>query len=310
MRAADAARAGVRRAGVAGTAGSAAGAVQRLGVLLQAGVSPVAAWRAVASVAGMPALVRSVADRVRSAHEIPAVLAAEVHTERSWAPVCAAWSVAAHSGAPLGPTLARLAEVIRQGERADAQVRTALSGPLATARILVVLPVAGLLLGLVLGFDTARILATTPPGWACLAIGGVLLAAAAGWMRALLRAARRREPGPGLLADLTAIALSGGLGPDAALALALASLETSGLVSSDDVGGTLAFARAAGVPASALLRAEADDARHRVAEDAERRAAALAVRLMLPLGVCILPSFVVLGVVPILLSLLATLRIG
>jgi pilus assembly protein TadC len=47
--------------------------------------------------------------------------------------------------------------------------------------------------------------------------------------------------------------------------------------------------------------------RRRRNREAEKRAAALGVRLVIPLGACALPAFVCLGVVPVLLSLLPTL---
>ena len=51
-----------------------------------------------------------------------------------------------------------------------------------------------------------------------------------------------------------------------------------------------------------LLRAEAARRRRTARADGAARAAALGVRLMLPLGVCVLPAFVLLGVVPLIVS--------
>ncbi|WP_172797086.1 type II secretion system F family protein [Devriesea agamarum] len=53
-----------------------------------------------------------------------------------------------------------------------------------------------------------------------------------------------------------------------------------------------------------LLTAAAHDDRRSRARRAEARAATLAVRLVLPTGLCILPAFVVLGIVPTVYSLL------
>ena len=264
-----------------GAATGGAGLAQRLAVLLGVGIDPVTAWRAVASESDAPEPARVVADGLTTAHSIPGRLSAVAAEHAGWSALAAAWRVADECGAPLGPTLQRLAGVIREGERAESRVRTALAGPIATSRILVALPLAGLLLGA--GF---------------------------GWMRRLVGLARRGPAHPGLGADLVAIALGSGLGPDPALRLARIALAEAGATTSDDVSATLRFARIAGAPAVELLRAEADDARRAAADDAERRGIALGVRLMLPLGLCILPSFVVLGVVPILLSLVGGLRLG
>ena len=62
-----------------------------------------------------------------------------------------------------------------------------------------------------------------------------------------------------------------------------------------------------GVPAVVLLRSEADG-RRRAARVRSRpaRAAELETRLLLPLGLCVLPAFVLLGVVPIALAIVSS----
>jgi tight adherence protein B len=69
---------------------------------------------------------------------------------------------------------------------------------------------------------------------------------------------------------------------------------------------TLDLARRAGVPAAALLRAAADDVRDDVAADALAAAERLGVRLVLPLGTCVLPAFVLVGVVPVVVGILSS----
>ncbi|WP_035780328.1 type II secretion system F family protein [Arthrobacter sp. H14] len=69
----------------------------------------------------------------------------------------------------------------------------------------------------------------------------------------------------------------------------------------------LGFAAATGAPSSALLSAQAQQMRRRSYREAEQRAAALGVRLVLPMGLCSLPAFVCIGVLPVLLAMLPTL---
>ncbi len=66
----------------------------------------------------------------------------------------------------------------------------------------------------------------------------------------------------------------------------------------------LGFAALTGVPSSAILYAEASRLRREQFREAERRAAVLGVKLVIPLGLCSLPAFVCLGIVPVLLALL------
>jgi tight adherence protein B len=68
----------------------------------------------------------------------------------------------------------------------------------------------------------------------------------------------------------------------------------------------LRLAESAGAPATELLTASARQRRRSDRAERRRAAAALGVRLMLPLGVCVLPSFLLLAVVPLLLSLLSS----
>lgn len=67
----------------------------------------------------------------------------------------------------------------------------------------------------------------------------------------------------------------------------------------------LGFAAATGVPSSAILYAQAARLRREQFRAAERRAAALGVKLVVPLGLCSLPAFVCLGIVPVLLALMS-----
>ncbi|MFJ3958337.1 type II secretion system F family protein [Arthrobacter sp. NPDC090010] len=66
----------------------------------------------------------------------------------------------------------------------------------------------------------------------------------------------------------------------------------------------LGFVAHSGAPSAGILFAAAAAERRRRFRDAERRAAALGVRLVVPLGLCSLPSFVCLGIVPLVLALL------
>ena len=72
----------------------------------------------------------------------------------------------------------------------------------------------------------------------------------------------------------------------------------------DHLRDALTFVATTGAPSAAVLLAEAAQLRRRRSREAERRAAALGVRLVVPLGLCALPAFLVLTVVPLLLSLL------
>ncbi|WP_104140764.1 type II secretion system F family protein [Arthrobacter sp. ZGTC131] len=65
----------------------------------------------------------------------------------------------------------------------------------------------------------------------------------------------------------------------------------------------LGFAALTGAPSSAILYAQAARMRRERFRSSEKRAASLSVKLVIPLGLCSLPAFICLGVVPVLLAL-------
>ena len=218
----------------------------------------------------------------------------------AWRSLAAAWRVATQCGAPLAPALRGFAEGLRDREAARRDIRIALAGPQATARIVMVLPVVALLLGLLMGVDLAATVAT-PIGAGAMIGGLVLVVLARRWMRRLLRAAEPPPPTVGLALDLLAVAAGGGGSPDDRKA-------SPGVKFTDAevLGRLVHLSRAAGAPLGELARAEAAEARAVARAEARETAERLAVRLMLPLGACILPAFLLLGVVPMLIGLLSS----
>lgn len=220
--------------------------------------------------------------------------------------MAAAWEIAATVGAPLADVLRMLADTLRDAASAADEVRVALAEPAGTARLLLWMPLAGLLLGLGLGFDTVGAVTGTPIGGLCLAAGLGLVVLAKMWTRRLLRSAQPPPGTPGMRAELVAVALAGGASVDRALSL-VASSPGTGIhdeTGEERVGAVLALSRAAGVPAVELLRAAAAQERHDARVQGRLRAARLSARLLIPLGVCTLPAFLLLGVAPLVLSVL------
>ncbi len=66
---------------------------------------------------------------------------------------------------------------------------------------------------------------------------------------------------------------------------------------------SLSFAALTGAPAAPLLYAEARQRRRQSQRDAEKRAGALGVKLVVPLGLCSLPAFICLGIVPVVVAM-------
>ncbi|MBD3942872.1 type II secretion system F family protein [Microbacterium sp. NEAU-LLC] len=302
---------------------AASATVLQLAVLLQAGVAPARAWEHLAGV-GDPAAARVVA---ATAHETPLPAAIAAIGTDAWREVAVAYQVASTVGAPLAACLRGLATALTDAQEAADDVRVALAEPAGTARLMGWLPLLAVALGAALGFDTFGTLFGSPPGIACLAAGGALIVVAQRWTARLVRSADDGAGVPGFHAELVAIALSGGVSIERALAVVadadalrrpaaptLALAPTAGPTvtagSPDDVASVLSLSRSAGVPAVELLRASADHARHRARVDGRLRAAKLSSRLLVPLGVCTLPAFLLLGVAPMLLSVMSTMSLS
>lgn len=150
-------------------------------------------------------------------------------------------------------------------------------------------------------------------------------------VRARREAVRRDLPH---LVRLLSAALAGGVAPGTALAVVAAAFpgpasEPLGTVAarlrlgadpvevwgslgggSDGLaplGRTMARAYTTGTPVAAAVSRLADDLARAARADVEDRARAVGVRAAVPLGLCLLPAFLLIGVVPLVGGLMATL---
>lgn len=289
-----------------------ASTTQRLAVLLHAGLTPTSAWRHVArgktknSIAAAVAVESSESagapERIyRASADLPLL------DRQAWNSLAAAWFVAGQVGAPLASALRTHARALRMLVHIQREVATALAAPVSTARMVLALPAIGLLFGALLGFDTLGVLFTTPIGWGCIVVGGALILVAVRWNRRLVRSATPTRAAPGLECELMAVAVSGGgslVHARDIVSLALERFELPG--DGDHLDEVLQLSHDAGVPAAELLQAEADELRLHADADARAAAAALSVHLMLPLGLCVLPAFMVLGVLPLMVAVISS----
>lgn len=278
---------------------------ESLAVMLDAGLTPHAAWRAAAD-HGVHPVASAVLAGLEGHRSYGEVLARAAMSDDVRG-IAAVWTVAEVSGAPLGHALRAVAETLRDAAESERDAEVSLSGPRATARLVSWLPAAGVVMAAVVGADIVGT-ATSPPGAATLGGGALLMLAGRWWMRALVARATARRPLPALSEELVAIALAGGTSAEAGIRLAREATEAAGLRTFEEIGArsTMRLASSAGVPAVELLTASARQQRRSARAEARSASAALGVRLMVPLGVCVLPSFLLLAVAPLLLSLLSS----
>lgn len=267
-------------------AAEAANTLERLAVLVDAGLSLAHAWSLLIEDEGGDATV-----------PVEEALAAR---GGPWRDVAVAWTVADTVGAPLAPSLRAFAQALRDTQQARDAVALAGAEPAATVKLVTWLPLIAVGLGVVLGFDVIGTL-THPLGLVCVVLGILLMFAASRWTKRLLRAAAPDSSIAGTQGDVLAIALSAGVSVERAREV----LRACGADANDPVSDrALVLSARAGAPAAGVLRAMAAEERRRARTAAEMRAARLGTKLLLPLGLCTLPAFLLLGVGPMLLSVL------
>lgn len=280
---------------------------RRVAVLLRGGSQPATVWRVLEDDSHVGQLASYVVAAQTRGESVPRALSECGHNA-----LAAAWEVAETLGSPIAEALSRLADHTEAMLAARRNRVAAFAGPKATTRLITLLPLVALGLSFALGFNPLTALVGSAAGWVFLTAGLVLMWAGRRWSQRLLRRSEGAHESPGYTHELMAIALTGGFSVSRARLCATSALDrypVDGASLSDftNKGGritnTIGLAERAGVSLTELLRAEADVLRAESQASAQTRAAKLAVSLLLPLGVCVLPAFILLGVLPMMLTL-------
>jgi len=256
----------------------------------------------------------------------------------SWPAALLVRRVVESSGCPVAGTLDRLAAVTERQTEQSKEREAAMGAARATARVLGLLPLAGLGLGGLVGVNPLAVLVGTSWGRLLLGLGIAFWLAGMLWIRRLMAGAGRAAAqveyqGTGsaeqialsLVFELIAEMVAGGAGPLRAAEVvgsAWAHIEPGPLARSlVEVAGTgsgpaegplaelvAAFdvAAVAGVGPAALIRAAAQDLSRSARWAGQAAAQRLTVLAVLPMGLCFLPAFIVLTVAPLVIGLLTT----
>ncbi|WP_253873367.1 type II secretion system F family protein [Promicromonospora umidemergens] len=292
--------------------------VMQVVALLKAGSSPGLSW---SRAAGVGADLMGVPD----VEGLTRVLGAR-HAEA----VVAATRLALDVGAPLGRVLEQVAGTLVAEAESRAERDAALAGPRTTGRLLMWLPIAGGFLGWGLGADPVATATDGGVGTVAVSLGLVLLVTGRVWSDRLVVAARGADqPGVDIqvVLELVAAAVRSGAGvpraleataaavggPDGAVLTRVAHALVLGAAwerawadtpaALEPMVRALRGAWLDGAAPGEALRAAGEEVRHERRGAARTAAARLGVRLVLPLGMCYLPAFVLVGLVPVLLAL-------
>lgn len=286
---------------------------RRIASLLRAGIPTVTVFRA--ALAADPhhdALVTidvGVQRGLRTSEAIASVPGA------SWAILASVWAVAEHSGAPLAVACDRMVTVFTALQHLQDRRRVLLAGPTMTLWLICALPIASVALGETLGFGVVQSFGT-PIGVVLLLAGLLLMTTGIVWTRSLIRQFAHRVTPSGVECELLWLALTAGMPTERATTLVIRVMDHFRTPGGDpaafgrdgSVQRVIDLAADTGESVSRALLALADQHRQEAGTLLEMDAERLAIRVLIPLGCCILPAFVCVGVMPILLSLLGALN--
>ena len=222
------------------------------------------------------------------------------------------WTFALESGAAPARVLEVCADAFAAAAENARQARVHLAGPQAATNLVMTLPLVALAGGFLTGYNPLSFLLGTALGWIVLASAALLTFLAHRWSRRMVRQAQTWEWSRGMAAEVMALSLTAGHSVSHAHALASdvarryvvnADLAQSEITQCDELA---ALARHTGVGLAGLLRSQAQSERDHSREEAQMQVEKLSVRLMIPLGVCVLPAFIAVGVLPLVASVISS----
>lgn len=308
--------------------------LEQVSMVLGTGVSTARAWSAVA-LASEPSIERDIALGI--AHMPAHLLKADSLPGPGKSPTLQALVTCIracdNTGAPLAPLLDALAQGLRDSADAERSRGAAFAGAQATARMLMALPLLAIALGYAVGADPLGVLFNSFAGTLMLIAGVSLTIAGWIWMRRLLESAKpeAHDIDPLIVIDILTHTVRAGIplavacerigshldpiGPGTSLRQAGRSL-LNGMDPARalaDLPGEFAhlttaaaLSHSTGAHIAPLLEAVTRERRRARVRDVDRAAGKLAVRLVVPTGLTILPAFVILGIIPIITDLVTT----
>jgi len=200
-------------------------------------------------------------------------------------------------GSAPAESLERLATVEADQAKALAELEVAASGPRASAKLVTRLPLLVLVGAQLLGMRVLNSLNFATIG--SMLLGGLLLFAGGRWSTRILERAKTLPGDPGAALDAFASAMGAGLSQR----IAITEVEST-FGEQPEIARLLATSAETGLAVAKLARAEADRLRLVWRVASEKRIHEAGVRLMWPLGLAVLPAFVLIAVVPLAASML------
>lgn len=221
------------------------------------------------------------------------------------------WTFVLDTGAAPAAVLEVCAESFAAAAENARAARVQMAGPQAATRLVMGLPLLAIAGGIVAGYNPLAFLCGTVLGWVTLVVAGGLMLIAHRWSQSMLSKAQLSSWSAGMALEAMAMSLSAGqsLATSEAWAKNLAQSYLGpehGIQELKECSSLAQLSRSTGVALVGLLRDRAKQARLASRENAQIRVEKLAVQLMIPLGVCVLPAFIAVGVLPIVATMISS----
>lgn len=198
------------------------------------------------------------------------------------------------SGGPIAKTLDRFAKVLNTREQATRELELAVAGPKASSRLVMALPFLVFIGSGIAGIPIFRTLATPSLVWVSIIFGMGMFWFGSRWTNRILQKAEPQWQDPGITLDALGIGLQAGL-----------PLETAAeLVGSVDVSELQTLSQGSGISLSQLVEDRADSIRLEQFNCDRLRIQKASVSVLWPLGITVLPAFVLISIVPVGAALL------
>ena len=236
-------------------------------------------------------IIRQYAELVRAGHQIdlkPVQFTGE--TKRNLDHLIAITNLV---GGRLAPTLDRFAKVLLTLEHSRSELELAVAAPNASTRLVLSLPVLVFVGAGIAGIPIFQLLAQPSAIWISLLLGTALFWLGSCWTRGLLTKAKPRIEDPGLPLDLLAAAVGAGLPLQSAIDVVekqIGSIEISELSELDS---------GSGVALNELLIERAKNLRMEQFTQDRLRIQKASVSVLWPLGLTVLPAFVLIAIIPV-----------
>lgn len=223
----------------------------------------------------------------------------------------ALWHIAENSGAPLADAVHRLNLYFQHLDTVQKRTKVLLTAPKYMLLLVALLPILALGMGELLGFHPLAVFQSVFAIPLTL-LGGFFLGSAFLWIRGMIKKAAKKPCESGIECELLAVALSSGMPLQRAKRLVADSIDTyqanlaalSQLAESGQVTEILKQAESTGHPHKPALIQASQLRQSETITTLEADAEKLAIRVLIPLSVCALPGFVILGIIPTIISML------